>query len=30
MLVLLFSGAVAVVIATLLYFAFEGSDWQNL
>jgi hypothetical protein len=27
-LVLLFSGAVAAIIFTLLFFAFEGSNWS--
>jgi hypothetical protein len=29
MLVLVFSGSVVAIVATLLFFAFEGSDWNN-
>jgi hypothetical protein len=29
MVLLLFSGAVIAIIATLLYFAFEGNHWNN-
>ena len=29
MALLLFSGVVIAVIATLLYFTFEGSHWNN-